>query len=88
MWAILVTQKLLHMTNSGKKLKEKSPFPIGHGVELNYYKGKIYASMVVKMMVRCILHTSVNSNKLHTFTIVDMKDNLKKQFTIENALVP
>ncbi|EGC8681580.1 hypothetical protein H9020_002924, partial [Listeria monocytogenes] len=114
--------KIIAYDHTGKKLKETSPLPIGHGAELNYYKGKIYASngggkdgakvfvvdfennrvddvidlsqygtnalATVKDDDTIILHTSVDSNKIHTFTIVDMKGNLKNQFTIENAWVP
>lgn len=114
--------KIVAYDHNGKKLKETSPLPIGHGAELNYYKGKIYATngggedgakvfvvdfennrvddvidlsqygtnglATIKDDDTIILHTSVDSNKIHTFTIVDMKGNLKKQFTIENAWVP
>ncbi|MBC1342352.1 hypothetical protein HCX58_13930 [Listeria welshimeri] len=114
--------KIIAYDQSGRKIGETTPLAIGHGAELCYYKGKIYATngggndgaqifivdfennrvddvidlssygtcalATIKDDDTIILHTSENSNKVHTFSYVDFKGNLKKQFTIENAWVP
>lgn len=114
--------KIIAYDQFGRKIGETTPLAIGHGAELCYYKGKIYATngggndgaqifivdfennrvddvidlssygtcalATIKDDDTIILHTSENSNKVHTFSYVDFKGNLKKQFTIENAWVP
>lgn len=114
--------KIIAYDQSGREIGETTPLAIGHGAELCYYKGKIYATngggndgaqifivdfennrvddvidlssygtcalATIKDDDTIILHTSENSNKVHTFSYVDFKGNLKKQFTIENAWVP
>lgn len=55
-------------------------------IDLSRYGSSALAT--VKDDDTIILHTAVDSNQGHTFSFVDRKGNLKKQFKIENAWVP